>query len=736
MPETTRKRQNKSQELIPASAILETIRDDFFALDREWRFLYVNQQAAANLGSKPEELIGQSIWQKLPGIIGTEQETLYRDAMRDGQLREFETRAVAADRIYRVRVHPFSQGILVYSRDITEPRLAQKALQESEQKYRTLFENMAQNFVFCEIILDGAGNPYDYRFLEANPAALKSANLSREYIGKTLREITPLVDTGLIDIYGKVALTGEPIQFERLGVVTGKWFSVSAYSPRKGYFAVFSQDITERKKIEKALIKAREDLELKVKERTAQLTESEEKYRNVVENANEFVVVFQEGLIKYVNKKSTEVTGYSEAELLSRPFTDFIHPDDRAMMAERYKKRAMGETVPNSYEFRILHKDGSTRHLLINAVLIQWQGKPATLGLMSDITERKQAQDDLRISEEKYRTVVENANEVIVIAQDGTIKFVGGKALELTGYSPQDLVSRPFLNVVHPDDRKRALENYQALILGEAIPGFAEFRVIRKNGMISWVQMAAANITWENRTAVLALFSDITERKNMEQELKVYAQKITQVQEDERKRVAYELHDDTAQYLSILKLQLDSLISSGKIEDPGILEKLQLLEKDAGRAVNDVRRYSHELRPGVLEHLGLQAALEQIAEDINKLKQVPVSVNVEGIEPELSEGTKLGFFRIAQEAIHNAGKHARADKITVDLSYDRNYIEMVISDNGTGFDVQKEKTKIQTGIRETMGLTSMQERAKLIAADLKIESCPGQGTKVIVQAKI
>jgi signal transduction histidine kinase len=225
--------------------------------------------------------------------------------------------------------------------------------------------------------------------------------------------------------------------------------------------------------------------------------------------------------------------------------------------------------------------------------------------------------------------------------------------------------------------------------------------------------------------------TDITDRKNMEQELQAYARKIIQVQEEERKRIAYELHDDTAQYLSILKLQLDSLLQSGKIQDPQILEKLRYLDKDAGRAVDDVRRYSHELRPGVLEYLGLKAALEQIADDINKLQQIAIEVEVEGEEHGLTEDMKLGFFRIAQEAINNARKHSKSSRVTVNLKYTANRIQMIVHDYGMGFDIQK--AKAQTSMKGSLGLTSMQERAKLIGATLTIESHVGQGTTVTVE---
>jgi signal transduction histidine kinase len=164
------------------------------------------------------------------------------------------------------------------------------------------------------------------------------------------------------------------------------------------------------------------------------------------------------------------------------------------------------------------------------------------------------------------------------------------------------------------------------------------------------------------------------------------------------------------------------------------LDKLEFLRKDSERAFNDVRRYSHELRPGVLEHLGLQAALEQIADDINKLKQVPVELHVEGNEPELSEEVKLAFFRITQEALNNARKHAKASQLSIDLSFKPHLVRMVISDDGMGFSSRgSSKESLSRG---SLGLMSMRERANLINGNLQIESEPGKGTKVILKARV
>jgi signal transduction histidine kinase len=178
-------------------------------------------------------------------------------------------------------------------------------------------------------------------------------------------------------------------------------------------------------------------------------------------------------------------------------------------------------------------------------------------------------------------------------------------------------------------------------------------------------------------------------------------------------------------------MQLNALLHSGEIQSPKATEKLKYLEKDADRAFNDVRRYSHELRPVVLEHQGLLAALEQIAEDHNKLGQLSVDVNGEGSKPELSEPLKLGFFRIAQEALNNIRKHSKASKATITLAFRETHLKMMVSDNGSGFDIKEAAAR--AGGKGSLGLLSMRERADLIGADLKIDSKPGKGTTVTVE---
>ena len=139
----------------------------------------------------------------------------------------------------------------------------------------------------------------------------------------------------------------------------------------------------------------------------AALKKSEEKYRNLIENADEAIVVAQDGMLRLVNKRVIELIGYTEQELLSMSFTDAIHTDDRAMVAERYQKRMKGEELPTRYSFRISPKDGSVRWVEISAVVIEWEGRPATLNFLTDITDRKRAEDALQTAYDNLEVLVQ-----------------------------------------------------------------------------------------------------------------------------------------------------------------------------------------------------------------------------------------------------------------------------------------------------------------------------------------
>ncbi len=259
-------------------------------------------------------------------------------------------------------------------------------------------------------------------------------------------------------------------------------------------------DITERKKAEEAL------------------KNNEEKYRTLFKSSGEGIGIMQDGFFKLVNPKLVQLLGYTEEEILATPVTVFIHPEDMEFVMERNSRRLKGEIFNNVYQFKAVNKSGDTRWVEINTILIEWEGRPATLDYYSDVTAFRQSEKALQESEEKYRSVVENAREVILISVDGIIKFANRSATELSGYTIEELGSRPFVEYIHADDRRMAADRYLQWLKGLDVPKTNTVRIVFKQGDIRLIKLSEVLITWEGRTAILSFLTDITNLRRLEAE--------------------------------------------------------------------------------------------------------------------------------------------------------------------------------------------------------------------------
>jgi PAS domain S-box-containing protein len=265
-------------------------------------------------------------------------------------------------------------------------------------------------------------------------------------------------------------------------------------------------DITERKQAEEAL-------------RT-----SEARYRLLVENANEVIVVAQDGMLKFVNRMTVELFGYSEQELTSRPFPEFVHPNDRGMVVERHLKRLKGDVFQPRYAFRLVARDGSIKWVEIGAVLINWEGKPATLNFLNDITERKQAEEELRKSEARFRGYFNlPLHGIAITSPDKGWIEVNDRLCLILGYTRDELFRMNWKELTHPDDLAADTEQFNRVLFGQIEQYTMDKRFIRKNGGVIWTNITVGCVRKSNGSVdyFIGLMEDITERKKAEEALRI-----------------------------------------------------------------------------------------------------------------------------------------------------------------------------------------------------------------------
>ena len=265
---------------------------------------------------------------------------------------------------------------------------------------------------------------------------------------------------------------------------------------------VLARGLTDRKRAEQAL------------------QESEKRYRIIVETAAEGIAICVGDRFVFVNSRMIGMTGYSEDELKSMPYTELLHPEDRNLVVDTYSKRLEELPVPAVYDFRLLTKSGDVRWVQVSPTLFQWGGEKATFEFYTDITERKLAAQALAESEERYKLVLDNAQEGLLVTQDGRVKFHNPRIVELSGYTNKefDNLCDTFTNFVHPDDRDRLLEYHRKRFTNGDAPSSYEFRLLQKGGEAIWVQNNVVIIQWEGRPAALHFTSDLTEKRKAEEE--------------------------------------------------------------------------------------------------------------------------------------------------------------------------------------------------------------------------
>ncbi|MFC1874335.1 PAS domain S-box protein [Chloroflexota bacterium] len=358
----------------------------------------------------------------------------------------------------------------------------------------------------------------------------------------------------------------------------------------------------------------------------------------------------------------------------------------------------------------------------------------ATIGAietLEDTTERKFAENALYESEKSYRALFEGAYDAIwVNDMEGNIQTANKAAAEITGYSVEELLEMDIMSLLGDQNNIKLTREVQASLLRkERIDAPYELKVVKKDGTVL-TTMVTTNLVYDgdDPKGFQNTTRDVTREKQMEENLRYYLRQITRAQEEERKRIARELHDDTAQFLGSLSRQLDNLMRNEHDFTPSHRLFLKDMQEQLNRGVQAVDRFAQDLRPSLIDDLGLIAALRSLVKRGQEYGSIAAELEVIGDEKRLSPEMELLLFRVIQEALNNIWKHSGATEARLVIRYTDSNVEVSISDNGTGFNLTGGIDQLaQTG---KLGLMGMQERARLLGGILNIESTLGKGTRV------
>jgi len=564
-----------------------------------------------------------------------------------------------------------------------------------------------------------------------------------EHIGRTLHEVIPEIAKIVTPTYREVIATGEAtLDFEVRGVSpadpeTERCWLVSHYPVRSEDGEVIGVstavlDITDRERASQAR------------------QQSEISHRRLLESTH--AVPWQSDVASrcftYIGPQVTPLLGFPPKDWYREGFwEERIHPDDRALTI-RFCEAAARVEDNYQLEYRMIVADGSVVWVQDIVSVERVDGEPKTLrGFLVDVSERRVVQEQLRRSEERYRDLFENAPDMMASVHTETAEVQEcNRALEeKLGLARGEILGRSVFDLYHPDSLARARKSFEQFQQsGEARDVELELR--RKDGTRLEVSLNASAIRDVGGVIRLCRISwrDITQRKRAvemlragetalrisEDHLRYLTGRLIAAQEEERRRLARELHDDLTQQLAGLAIDTGNLEQQWPDAPEAVRARLGEMRDRIAALSTHVHSISRQLHPSILDDLGLVSAVESECLLFSKREGIPVTFEPSNIPTTLPSDVALCLYRVTQESLRNIAKHAEAAEARISLQATGEEIVLSVGDSGAGFDPDEGRSA------RGLGLGSMEERVRLIHGRLSIDSEPGRGTIIEVRVPL
>ena len=453
-------------------------------------------------------------------------------------------------------------------------------------------------------------------------------------------------------------------------------------------------------------------------------------YRRLFEESRDGVYFTTiDGEVIEVNKAFLDITGYNKDDFQAIKSSD-LYVDLK--QRERFRKRIETEGFVRDFEVKLYTKDREIIHCMLtsNVFYSETREPVGYMGILKDISVQKGIESALRESEKRFRELFHGSPDPIFVETlDGIILDVNPAACELHGMLYTELVGRDIFSLMPPELVDTGKANFQKFVSG-SLKMVESYTYSHEEKKLIPVEINVNKIKYFGQPALLLHIRDITKRKIAERNLLEERRKrlfdITQIQEKEKKRIAKDLHDGVGQMLFGVKMQVDEL--KRKTKNDQVLAKE--IDKSLRKVIAEVRSMAFQLRPSVLDDFGLSSALKLLFDQLMKSNhQLTIDFKVEGMDERVNPNTEIAIYRIVQEAVSNSLKHGEAEKIFVYLQKNKQHTELIVRDNGKGFDTQ-ETNQAKFG----NGLINMKERAEMLNGTFDISSVGNRGTliKVII----
>ena len=608
--------------------------------------------------------------------------------------------------------------------EIIQRREAEIEIRRSEERFRLAAE--ATGFGFYDYSFETGSAYYSPELLklfgllsetslpldsDLVPTAVHPAD--REAFLSCMRASNDPRGSGILDLEGRILRPDGEIRWLRARGQTTFRGSGDDRRPHKANGIV--QDVTARRLAEE------------------KIHEREESYRLIIENSLQGVAIIQDGGIVLCNEALCRMSGYSKEEayrMTQEQVLKTVHPEDRPGVIESMQAIVNEGAERPAQVIRLMTKAAELRWVEILCARTIYRERPALQLSYMDVTEKRHA-------EAAYRSLIDHALYGMAILQMGRVIFANQALADISGYSVAELLRltpEQVSAVVHKEDRKKVLAHMSVRLAGREAPSTQLLRFIRKDGSARWVETQFTRVDYGGVPSIQVSCKDVAASKAAEEQLKQahttmrnLAAHLLHAREEERRKIAQEIHDELGQTLFALKMDLHWIAKRLGGDMQSLRDKVKGTIKLGEQAIATVQRIASDLRPKMLDDLGLEPALQWLGADFTRRTKIACKVSA-NVPPRVIGGNAATtLYRVIQEALTNIGRHSHAGYAVVQLIVSDDAVILQIEDDGVGI------TEEQATAPDSYGLIGLRERVEGLGGSMSISGEPGFGTILVAR---